>query len=98
MRSRRSRANDLAVGQQAETSARTMSNVNFNAVLAQHLDRFCDIWRPGWNLTIQCGEHRNRITSFSSDFQHFSAPRANAKSVNNTSRKMNERTCRATPL
>jgi len=35
----------------------TTSNVNFDAVLAQHFDRFCNIRRPGWNVTVQCRKH-----------------------------------------
>jgi hypothetical protein len=68
----------------------TASNMNCDPVLAQRLNHFRDIQGPWWNLVMHSREHRNRITSFSGDFQHLTAPRAEAKSMNGTGRNMHE--------
>src|SRR5215470_7088029 len=65
-------------------------NVNLDAVLPEHLDHFREVRRPGWDLAVQGGEHRNRMTAFSSDFQDFTATRAIAKRMNGAGGNMHE--------
>src|SRR5262249_2105816 len=83
------------LGDKQEHVAGTASQVNLDALLAQHVDHFCDMRRPGWNLAIQRGERQNGLASLSGDFQKLTAARAEAKSVNGSARNVYQCTCHA---
>lgn len=56
------------VARQTEPKLSTTSEVNFNAVLTEHLDHFWDVRQTRGNLAIHCGEHLNRATSACREF------------------------------